>query len=276
MAEIDGGVGNEQSEKNNGIRPPSIPEAATLPDQNPQPATQAQRTKIKRTPRPPQTFSERWRRMSLPNKLMFFATVIIAVAAILNLVIVIIQIKGNSIQTDKIIAADERIAAAMENDLTQARASLNATIDQNRLDQRAWIGVVKLNSFEFKPGPDFAVPFDITNTGKTPALKVTTEVSLKTLEKGNRFIPTFPAYPRPPKPSSSVIQPQMHMTLSTLPVDVSAAQYGDIQNGRGILYAYGRITYADIFGKSHETTFCVMYWAGLSAPIQCDIYNSAD
>jgi hypothetical protein len=77
-------------------------------------------------------------------------------------------------------------------------------------------------------------------------------------------------------PSLSVIQPQMHMELATLPVDVSTSQFEDIQNGRGALYAYGQINYDDIFGRSHETTFCVMYSAGNTLPVQCDTYNNAN
>ncbi len=155
----------------------------------------------------------------------------------------------------------------LKNQLIDARKA-------TRLDQRAWVGVDKVNSFNFKVGPNFSIPFDMVNTGKTPALHVATRTSMKSLEKGDEFSPTY-SDPRPIKPSIGVIQPQMHLGLSTLPTDIPTAQYGDIENGKGILYAYGDITYDDIFGDSHETTFCVMNWTGLTGPIQCDGYNSA-
>jgi hypothetical protein len=182
---------------------------------------------------------------------------------------------GAGKQTDKIISADERMAAALENNVAQAGKALNATIDQSHLDQRAWVGADKINQFNFVAGPGFAVPFDVVNTGKTPALHLRSYTALKSLEKNTPFKPTYPE-PRPPKASLTVLQPQMHMTLYTLPTDVSAKQFGDIQNGRGILYIYGRITYDDIFSKNHLTTFCVMYWAGLTGPISCDTYNDAN
>jgi hypothetical protein len=203
------------------------------------------------------------------NRLIAAATIVIAVAAGFTWW----EAHEGGGQTDRIIAADERIARGIENTVGQANKSFNASLETARTDQRAWVGVVKLNSFNFKTGPNYFIPFDIVNSGKTPALNVRTKATLKTLEKGTQFIPTY----QPPTtvPSLSVVQPQMHMELTTLPIDISASQFANIKNGRGILYAYGDITYDDIFGKSHETTFCVMYWNGLTAPITCDTYNSA-
>jgi hypothetical protein len=163
---------------------------------------------------------------------------------------------------------------AMEGQLGEMRNSGIDARNAMRLDQRAWVGVVKVNSFDLRIGPNFSVPFDMTNSGKTPALNVMTKTSLKTIEKRESFIPTY-SDPTPTKPSRGVIQPQMHMELSSLPANISPTQYEDIENGRGILYAYGDITYDDIFGLTHETTFCVMYWTGLAGPILCDTYNNA-
>jgi hypothetical protein len=148
-------------------------------------------------------------------------------------------------------------------------------LSEMHLDQRAWLGIDRINQFDFKPGQGFSIPFDMTNTGKTPALHVKTKTSLKSLEKEQTFTVTYPD-PRLYKGSNGVVQPQQHLTLSTLPTDVPTMQYGDIQNGRGILYAYGDITYDDIYDKSHETTFCVMFYLGLSGPIPCDVYNEAN
>lgn len=158
---------------------------------------------------------------------------------------------------------------------TFAGLQWSATTSAMKLDERAWVGVIKVNQFDFKTGPGFTIPFDVTNSGKTPALNVHSEVTLKSLEKTVVFVPTYDE-PHPIKPSIYVIQPQMHMTLSTLPIDVSERQFNDIANGRGILYAYGHIVYDDIFGTEHNTTFCVMYWNGLPGPIACETYNNAN
>ena len=143
-----------------------------------------------------------------------------------------------------------------------------------RNEDRAWVGVDKVNSFNWKVGPQFSVPFDVTNSGGTPALRVKMDVTLKSIPKGRKFTPTYSG-PYPYKNSVTVIQPGMHVILSTLPIDVSKSAYNDIQDGRGILYAYGEITYRDIYWQRHQTNFCIMYYAGLTTPSACDAYNSA-
>src|ERR1700677_393918 len=67
---------------------------------------------------------------------------------------------------------------------------LGNQLSEMHLDQRAWLGIDTINRFDFKPGKDFAVPFDITNTGKTPALHVKPKVSLKSLKKAEGFTAT--------------------------------------------------------------------------------------
>jgi hypothetical protein len=148
-------------------------------------------------------------------------------------------------------------------------------LSEMRLDQRAWLGVDKVDRFDFKPSQDFSIQFGMTNTGKTPALHVKTWIALKSLENGQKFTATYPG-PQPNTESNSVVQPQQHMALSTLPIELSTTQYGDIQNGRGILYAFGIIRYDDIYSRPHKTTFCLMYYVGLSGPITCDVYNEAN
>ena len=64
--------------------------------------------------------------MSLPNKLMFFATVVIAISSVLSLVLVVVQMIGSSAQTSRLIAAAERVADAMEGNVRQAKKYLDA------------------------------------------------------------------------------------------------------------------------------------------------------
>lgn len=143
------------------------------------------------------------------------------------------------------------------------------------LDQRAWLGVVKVDSFKFVPSKDFSIVFDMANNGKTPALHVTTKTMAKSVEKETSFSAEYPVK-QVTVVSNSVVQPQQHMALSTLPMEVSDAAYNDLRNGRGILYAYGKITYDDIYNHAHETTFCLMYYGDLPGPITCPTYNYAN
>ena len=69
----------------------------------------------------------------------------------------------SSSQTEAATGHLSRVAGAMEGSLDQARAAmeasegqsskaLNASIDQNRLDQRAWLGFVESTNISFKGG----------------------------------------------------------------------------------------------------------------------------
>lgn len=188
-------------------------------------------------------------------------------------------------QTDKIIAADERLATAMENSVAQAGKALDATIEQNNLDQRAWVGV---NSIVKPPGstdsvifvhpdvqPDFAVV--IRNTGRTPALRVSHQMGWRTLFSKDRFIPL---YGKQIDNNRSAMQPGQDITLTTgidsATPKISAAMIEAIRNGQLMLYLYGRISYQDIFGKSHNATFCVFLAKTLNGFGGCSTYNDAD
>lgn len=148
-------------------------------------------------------------------------------------------------------------------------------LSEMRLENRAWVGVDGLISFDFKASPNFSVPFDVTNTGKTPALDVTMRATSKSRPKGEKFTATYSA-PYSETPSVSVIQPQMHTILPTLPGPVTTAQYDSVKDGPYILYVYGNITYKDIYKHAHETDFCVMYYHGLTTPVTCGYYNTAN
>ncbi len=150
-----------------------------------------------------------------------------------------------------------------------------------QLDERPWLGIENVASFNFRAGPNFFVPFNFFNPGKTPAVHVVVKTSLKILNKDEAFTPTYPAHPCI-KSSVAVVQPQMRVGIgpcSAIPVEISALEYADVEEGRSIVYAYGKITYDDIFPgadeRPHETIFCFMYWAGLPGMMQCDVYNGA-
>lgn len=144
-----------------------------------------------------------------------------------------------------------------------------------RLDQRAWVGVDRVDKFEPKSNQDLSVELNMINTGKTPAVHVKTKAAVIPMKKGDPFSATYPGNPTPNIESNSVLMPQQHMTMSTPPINIPAAQYDSIKNHLTILYVYADITYDDIYGKRHETTFCVMYYPELTGPTPCNVYNDA-
>ena len=65
-----------------------------------------------------------------------------------------------------------------------AERELEASIAQNRLDQRAWMGLEGIAFDKPQPGKAFPIVIRIRNSGKTPALDVT---SIATLEAVGRL-----------------------------------------------------------------------------------------
>jgi hypothetical protein len=104
------------------------------------------------------------------NRMIAVATFVIAIAAFATWR----EAYNAGAQTDRIIAADERIASGIENTVDQANKSLNASIDATRTDQRAWVGV---ENFEIvgtvSTNKPMLISINYINTGKTPGLDVT-------------------------------------------------------------------------------------------------------
>jgi hypothetical protein len=90
------------------------------------------------------------------------ATIVIAFATCYTY----LEVHSGGTQTDKIIAADERIAKAMESAVGQAGNALNASIEASRTDQRAWVGAVAITGIPVI-GSSWIVTITSKNTGKT-------------------------------------------------------------------------------------------------------------
>jgi hypothetical protein len=233
------------------------------------------------------SLSDKWRLTSLSNKIITLATVVIAGAGVLTFGAAFFQwleMRGAGTQTNKIIAADERIAGAMEEAIRQTNNALNTTVEQFRLDQRAWLGVTRYNSSTASGNespyiePDKEVRFiaQFTNSGKTPAKTTETDIAFQFLPKGVSPKPTF-GQPNPSRTRSTlVVQPGATHFIQSLPTKFSAPQIEAARQQQLILYVYGRILYQDVFDKQHSTEFCAYIDPRLIAFESCASYNNAD
>jgi hypothetical protein len=80
---------------------------------------------------------------------------------------------------------------------------------------------------------------------------------LRSLKKDEPFQPII----EPPKgvlPSDLTVFPNGTGFFDTPKYPLSAAQSDAVKTGRFIIYAYGTISYFDVFGKQHLTRFCKM------------------
>lgn len=181
-------------------------------------------------------------------------------------------------------AAYEQVKVS-KNQTTATERSVEAIQNQIRLDQRAWVTV----DVGEKTG-NFAV--SMRNTGKSPALNVTytaafsggkhsgpPDVDLSSNSSSplplpanapREFVETLKkeGFVKDHPPTGYVIAPGATQIASDY--QGKFAQIFAISGDR--VYIQGRVTYDDIFGKSHETIFCYWY-APPSDFVMCNDHN---
>jgi hypothetical protein len=175
-------------------------------------------------------------------------------------------------------SSQQAVGEARRNRL-QAEKYLNATIEQFRLDQRAWVAVVQTSG-----KPEINKPFDIAvlvrNTGKTFAKDFKMVLVVEPVKKGQQpeFAKNQASFSRVTK-SVSILTPSADYTATSSPIKngniLADTAFKEIVNGDIVVFAYGRLTYKDVFGCSHWTDFC----SRLSPDSRwesCSVHNDAD
>ncbi len=189
-------------------------------------------------------------------------------------------------QTDRIIAADERLAtanerfaSAMEGSLQQSNKALNATIEESRLDQRAWVVATDMTPANIAANRNPRFVIGVRNTGKTPALRVTRRIAAHIYRKGEPFVPLYHDEPPPAVEPMIMLPPGgQHFELRTgdLP-PLTQGTIDALQKGEYVLKVYGWVRYEDVFKRRHLTTFCVaLVPVNLTLGESCESYNQAD
>ncbi len=263
---------------------------------------------------PTESAWSRWQKHKLAERVMGYFTGVVAVCAILQIFILV----GGTGQTDRLIAAaniqagaaqqiadaSKRNAAAAESFSTSARnikdeisnaeadfatlagnsaASIRATQDQVRLDQRAWVAPIGITG---APALDqqFLIRIIAKNTGKTFAKKFRMGYAVQV--GSNQVGPQFDKVGEKSRifKSLSLLAPGSEYTsVSTVTGDGSEPRLPNpslsdlekFKSGERIVYAFGRMDYTDIFKKNHWTIFCFQLDRQL-AWISCEKHNDAD
>jgi hypothetical protein len=131
----------------------------------------------------------------------------------------------------------------MQNSIEETRRNF-------RQDERAWMGVTETDmNFASSATEESFIITKVRNTGKTPALRVVSQIYMQEFPAGQR--PNF-LYRKPPNTPAGVVMPNGLITLHTgrvLPIPA-------IKNGTVSLFHYGSIWYCDVFRKEHRTDFC--------------------
>lgn len=185
--------------------------------------------------------------------------------------------QGTTNQTWQVIANINWLARSMDDSAKQAQRVLDATINQNRLNQRAWVGPTSVDDFAIQDGKPIAIKVRITNSGKTPALHCTGVIRAKTVPAKDKFVPTYPVGSTSEDESIEVIQPGMTIPLETGPSPpMNTTTINSFNAGTYNLYVFGKISYVDVFGTPHATHYCFVLNPDLRGLSGCNTYNDAN
>jgi hypothetical protein len=193
----------------------------------------------------------------------------------------------------KATKATENAAHAAALAADTADATLKSSQKFYEIDQRAWAGVNRVGEtfLNANQPPSFAL--GVTNSGRTPALKLRARVGTAVLRREAKFTPVYPHQGSEHDSGISTIQPGGYTELKwSAPSVYIESLREEIKTGSKTLYLFADIMYRDIFDKARETTFCVqLQYAPHGAPweevtrgivhpdyqwISCGTYNDAN
>lgn len=195
---------------------------------------------------------------------------------------VAVKIAGDTLTTTQQSNAQQRLdnsASALDaktiadRNAAQADKSFQSTIDNFHQDQRAWVG---LDTIEGQPilSKPFKIDIKLRNTGHTPAKKVLIYSFYEPLliGSGKEITTSGENEPR----NLGLIQPGATPGFLIDPQPSKIVEQADIDRlSKYTIYVHGTITYEDVFGGHHWTTYCAYYIP--TAPLYgiCENHNDA-
>jgi hypothetical protein len=154
----------------------------------------------------------------------------------------------------------------------------NRLSDQNmRMQQRAWVGAVDATLTQpITAGQVPLIRFVIRNSGPTPALRSRNEQAAGLWHRDKPFAPSYAAKSLT-GPSESVLFPGMAVPIfAQTDGPLTADLIGKMQREEWTLYAFGRLTYVDVFGAVHSSEFCTYLASNLRDLRWCSQFNIAN
>jgi hypothetical protein len=166
-------------------------------------------------------------------------------------------------QTDRIIAADDRSATAMEDSVRQAQTALADSLIQAEVTQRAWLYVTVHPDAHFEVGKPLDIRITTTNNGRTPATNVRSAIKVEriNIEQYPDFVLPPQTYPRNRYKMVGTLEPDLgtYTDEGFIPSPLDVERIND-QKLR--IYANGRVEYDDVFGEHHWIVFCKFLLSG--------------
>src|SRR3984893_10945260 len=149
-------------------------------------------------------------------------------------------------------------------------ANRHANEDANRnfrRDERAWMAFsFAAGNLTFTIGKTFLVPTDLLNTGKTTAKNGEGNIVVQMVETGEDLAFSYTPGHANYRVQAGTIFPGGHITESfegirhgtdqAEAIVITKPLFQDIISGRSLVVVHGKITYRDVFGTEHWTTYC--------------------
>jgi hypothetical protein len=216
------------------------------------------------------------------------------IVAVANIGIFLIAIASALISLSGAKAAQEGARAAREGakaafeQAKATKASIDATVSDFQLEQRAWVGVGNFVLTKIKSPDPVEATADLTNTGRSLARDVTIVQGI--LHASDVAI-DIDAYAKNPVPIETqrinvgglglergrfVLSPGQVMKLPGRTGTSDALGIENLKNGKKFLYFFGEVDYKDIFDRKHKTLFCAIYVSDVAAFSPCLSHNKAD
>ena len=198
------------------------------------------------------------------------------VTAIVSALALTISTKAANAAKDAAEAAT-RQANHAEDSVRQAKAALDATITASHVEQRAWVGVIKVTA-ETKLDIPVLFKVHISNSGRTPATQLRIKCWCRVISAEKPFEPIYV----PPEghtggiESSGVLFPNgtgQGFVRTAQPFSDELHQA--IARKEVMAYVWTRITYRDVFNEPHRTDYCA-FWDGAQGFSATAEYNEAD
>lgn len=162
-----------------------------------------------------------------------------------------------------------------------AEASVRQVRRAARHDERAWIAVVDVQGIP-EVGTIFSVNLVAQNSGKTFAKNLTMRAVIEIAKKGKEPDFSLEDSDAARKDSSvSLLAPNadyvmdIELRKQTPPHEIAQSDLDGIRSGNLTIFVHGRITYDDIFGCGHWTSFCTRLKPDLKYA-SCGKHNDAD
>ena len=158
--------------------------------------------------------------------------------------------------------AAERSADAAEESAKIADATMKTTRQIAQTGQRPWVSLINTTVNEVREAQEPVLTihgrFTFRNGGTTPAVHLTIQSDRKFLEAFAECNISYPPVDAQ-ETSNGVLGPGEDCGIP-FQLHVSSKDLATYATKNMQLFTYGQACYADIFGESHMTTFCMQYY----------------